>query len=206
MNQSQTFNRFGSFSNIVGGICVAIAYTFHPHHANPEVISGGFWLGIHVLFSLSLLFGVFGLFALFLKHIKRSGVIGLVGFILGVTSLMGISGLNFFEAFINPVIAIEYPEFVTRYGAGTTIGYVKFLFPVFGVLFLLGYVMFCVDMLKAKTVSRCALQLTVVGTLLFGIGLSGFLPMIVVQIGSVIFGSGLVSLGLTGWKQQENVA
>jgi len=200
MTQLQIFNRFGSVANIIGGICVAIAYTLHPHHANPEVISGGFWLGIHVLFSLSLLFGVFGLIALFLRHIQQSGVMGLVGFILAVTSLMGISGLNFFEAFINPVIAIESPEFVLRYGAGTTIGYVAFLFPVFGVLFLLGYVMFCADMMKAKTVNRYALQLTIIGTLVFGIGLSGFLPMFVVQVGSVIFGFSLVSLGLTGWK------
>ena len=203
MNPLQTFNRFGSVSNIVGGVCVAIAYTFHPHHATPEIVASDFWLGIHVLFSLSLLFGVFGLFALFLNHIKHSRVIGLIGFILGVTSLIGISGLNFFEAFINPILAIESPGFVNQYGAGSTIGYVTFLFPVFGVLFLLGYVLFCIDMLKAKTLNCYSLQLTIAGTLVFGIGLGGFLPMIVVQVGSIIFGAGLVSLGTTGWKQHR---
>ncbi len=76
-----------------------------------------------------------------------------------------------------------------------------FLFPILGVLFLLGYVLFCGDMLNAKTSNRRALQLTVAGTVVFGIGLSGFLPMIVVQLGSILFGSGLVYLGITEWKQ-----
>lgn len=200
MNPLQTFNRFGSFSNIVGGVCVAIAYTFHPHHATPEIVASDFWLGIHVLFSLSLLFGVFGLVALFVNHIRHSRTIGIIGFILSVTSLVGISGLNFFEAFINPILAIESPGFVSQYGAGTTIGYVTFLFPVFGLLFLLGYILFCIDMLKARALGRYSLQLTVVGTLVFGIGLSGFLPMIVVQVGSIIFGTGLVSLGISGMR------
>lgn len=203
MNQSQSFNRFGSISNIIGGICVAIAYTLHPHHATPDIIAGDFWLGIHVLFALSLLFGVFGLISLFVRHISQSRVIGMVGFIMGVTSLIGISGLNFFEAFINPVIAIESPEFVSQYGSGTTIGYVTFLFPVFGVLFLFGYVLFCIDMLKSNTINRLALQLTIAGTFVFGVGLSGFLPMIVVQAGSVLFGAGLVALGIAIWKKED---
>ena len=82
------------------------------------------------------------------------------------------------------------------------IGYVAFLFPVLGVLFLLGYVLFCVDMLKANTLNHYSLMLTIAGTLVFGIGLSGFLPMIVVQTGSVIFGAGLVSPGIAGWNQE----
>ena len=204
MNSLKTFNRFGSFSNIVGGVCVAIAYTLHPHHATPEIVSSGFWLGIHVLFALSLMFGVFGLVALFVNHVRHSKAIGIIGFILGVTSLIGIFGLNFFEAFINPILAVESPAFVSQYGAGTTIGYVSFLFPVFGLLFLLGYIFFCIDMLKAKTVGRYSLQLTIVGTLVFGIGLSGFLPMIVVQVGSILFGAGLVSLGISAMKAGQN--
>lgn len=195
------FNRFGAVANIVGGVCVGLAYTLHPHHATPDVIAGSFWLIIHVLFALSLLFGVFGLFALYQRHLHNSRLIGLAGFILAVISLVGISGLNFFEAFINPVIAIESPVFVHHYGAGTGIGHVSWLFPLLGLFFLLGYELFCVDMLRTKTVNRSVLILTMLGTLIFGIGLSGFFPMIVVQVGSIMFGLGLVSLGVSSYIQ-----
>ena len=59
---------------------------------------------------------------------------------------------------------------------------------------------------KAKTVSRYALSLTMVGTLVFGIGLSGFLPMIVVQLGSILFGLGLISLGFSSYRQVGELA
>ena len=200
------FNRFGSLANVMGGVCVAIAYTLHPHHATAEVVAGSFWLTIHVLFALSLMAGVFGLFALFLRHLPKSKLTGLVGFILAVVSLMGIAGLNFFEAFINPVLAIESPAFVQNHGAGTGIGHVSWIFPLLGIFFLLGYELFCFDLLTAGTIDRTALLLTMVGTLVFGIGLSGLLPMIVVQVGSILFGLGLLGLGVTSYRQHENPA
>ena len=196
MNIRESFDRIGAASNIIGGICVAIAYPLHPHHATPEVVAGDFWLNVHILFALSLLFGVFGLVALFQRHVDNGRMLGLIGFLLAVTSLIGISGLNFFEALINPVLAVESPDFVHHYGAGTGIGYVAILFPMLGVLFLLGYVFFCWDMIRAATTSRNALLLTIGGTVVFAIGLSGFLPMMVVKIGSILFGAGLVALGL----------
>lgn len=200
------FNRFGAVANIIGGICVAIAYTLHPHHATPEIIAGPFWLIIHVLFALSLVFGVFGLFALFLRHLPASSLVGLLGFLLAVVSLIGISGLNFFEAFVNPVIALEAPAFVREYGAGTGIGHVTWLFPLLGACFLLGYGLFCLDLFTARTVNRKAVLLTMLGTLVFGIGLSGLLPMIVVQVGSILFGAGLASLGVAGYRHPAAAA
>ena len=167
------FNRFGSLANVMGGVCVAIAYTLHPHHATAEVVAGSFWLTIHVLFALSLMAGVFGLFALFLRHLPKSKLTGLVGFILA---------------------------------AGTGIGYVSWIFPLLGIFFLLGYELFCFDLLTAGTIDRTALLLTMVGTLVFGIGLSGLLPMIVVQVGSILFGLGLLGLGVTSYRQHENPA
>ncbi len=196
MKTESLAKNFGGSAHVLGGTCVAIAYTLHPHHQSPEIVAGQFWLVIHVLFALSLIFGIFGLIGLFLLHMFRSRVSGFIGFLLAVTSLIGIFGLNYFEAFINPVLANEAPEFVTRYGAGTTIGLVEILFPAAGAMFLIGYVMLCVDMLRAKTLNRSVVILTIAGTLVFGLGLSGGFPMIVVKTGSVLFGSGLIGLGI----------
>jgi hypothetical protein len=193
---------FGGVAHVFGGLFVAIAYTLHPHHQTPEIIGGQFWLIIHILFALSLLFGIFGLIGLYQLHLKNSRVSGFVGFLLAVTSLIGIFGLNYYEAFINPVLAREAPAFVDSYGAGTGIGLVTYLFPVAGMMFLFGYELLCFDLLRAKTVNRYAVVLTIVGTLVFGLGLSGLFPMIVVKVGSVLFGSGLIGLGIVVINKQ----
>jgi hypothetical protein len=196
MNIEKLSKDIGGVAHIFGGIFVAVAYSLHPHHQTPEIIAGQFWLFIHILFALSLIFGIFGLIGLFQQHLKKSRLGGLIGFLLAVTSLTGIFGLNYFEAFINLVLAQQAPGFVSEYGAGTTIGLVKILFPMAGAMFLLGYVLLCVDMLRAKTLNRPVVVLTIAGTLVFGFGLSGFFPMIVVKVGSVLFGCGLIGLGI----------
>ncbi len=197
MRIENLMKNFTGTAHVFGGIFVAIAYTLHPHHQTADIISGPFWLLIHILFALSLVLGIFGLIGLYQLHIKSSQLSGFVGFFLAVTSLIGIFGLNYFEAFINPVLANEAPEFVKNYGAGTEIGLVAYLFPASGMLFLFGYLLLGVDLLRTKTVNHHAVKLTIAGTLVFGLGLSGYFPMIVVKIGSILFGSGLVALGIS---------
>ena len=60
-----------------------------------------------------------------------------------------------------------------------------------------------VDMLRAKTLNRKVVILTIAGTLVFGLGLSGLFPMIVVKVGSVLFGSGLIGLGIASIRSQS---
>lgn len=203
MNIETLMKNFGGIAHVFGGIFVALAYTLHPHHQTPEVISGSFWLIIHILFALSLLFGIFGLIGLYQQHIKNSRLIGFVGFLLAVFSLINIFGLNYFEAFINPVLANEAPEFVDSYGAGTEIGLVAYLFPTSGMMFLFGYLLLGADLLRARTVNHYAVILTMIGTLVFGLGLSGIFPMIVVKTGSILFGSGLLALGISVIRKDE---
>lgn len=56
------------------------------------------------------------------------------------------------------------------------------------------------EYLRAKTLPPGAAWLTIAGVVVFGAGLSGFLPMIVVRLGSVIFAMGLGWLGLALWR------
>jgi len=203
MNVVTASKKMAGLSNIFGGTLVGIAYVFHPHHQTPDVISSDFWLMIHILFALSLIFGIFGLIGIFQQHIQRSSLKGLVGFVLAVFSLIGIFGLNFYEAFINPVLAVESPEFVHQYGAGTEIGLVALLFPISGMCFLVGYGLLCFDIISAKSMNAACAGLTLLGTVVFGLGLSGFFPMVVVQAGSVLFGAGLICMGSTAIRNNQ---
>lgn len=188
--------RCGGYANIVGGVLVAIAYLTHPHDETPEVIASSYWLWTHVLFVFSLLFGVFGLIALMGHALRKASAMGLIGYVIAISSLILIFGLNYYETFINPVVAVEAPEFVSTYGAGLTIGLVGALFPISGSLFLVGYVLFSIDLLRTRQLGRGAPTLMIVGVVIFGSGLSGFFPMLVVQVGSVVFGIATAWMGV----------
>ena len=200
---AHTAIRWGGIANIFGGILVAAAYLLHPHHATPGVVMSGFWLLVHVLFVFSLLFGIFGLVALIAYHGQQGGRLGFAGFFMAATSLIMIFGLNYYETFIIPVVAREAPAFVEKYGAGETAGAVMFIFPLSGLLYIVGYVCLCIDFLRFRSLNHGGPILTIIGVLIFGIGLSGFVPMFAVKTGAVIFAAGLIGLGRELWKSKK---
>ena len=190
----------GPLGIVGGGGALAVAYLTHPPSASPAIVASTMWKWIHVGFMVSLICGIFLLFALLVQYFRSSGNIrGTVGFAMAVISLFFVFGLDYAEVFIFPTLAVEFPEVVAKYGDGTSMPSVAFAFPLAGVLFMVGFVLFGWELLKTQTVSASAAWLTIVGTVVFGIGLSGMLPMIVVKIGSVLFGGGLFLLGINLW-------
>lgn len=191
----------GGLANVVGGVCVAIAYGLHPPRALPEVVASGFWIVIHVLFMVSLLGGVFALFAFLAAYLRNGGtMLGVVGCCMATLSLILIFGLDYAEVFIFPVLATTFPEVILEYGDGTTMPSIAFAFPASGILFLLGYLIFSNELRKVNCVSPRSAIVLMTGTLVFGAGLSGFMPMIVVKIGAALFGLGLIWTGLSLYR------
>lgn len=198
--------RWAGGAGVLGGIALATAYLLHPPTASPEIVASAFWVAIHVGFMVSLLTGVFLLLALLREYLRSGGgVTGLIGCIIAIVSLVFVFGLDYAEVFIFPTLAIEFPSVVERYGDGTMMPSVAFAFPATGVLFVVGFVLFSSELFRTRAVSRAASLLTLVGTLVFGAGLSGFPPMIVVRLGATIFGAGLVWLGFSLLGKGRNV-
>jgi len=187
----------GAVLNFLGGLLVALGYVLHPHQMVADTIGTNYWVIVHFLFLFSLPFGVFGFIAMLAHYSESATKIGLIGFFLGITSLIIIFGMNYYETLIAPVLAIEESAFIDRTGAGLEIGLVALIFPLGGLMFLLGYVLFYYDMLKTKSLPPLGIKILIIGTIIFSIGLSGILPMIVVRIGSVIFGVGLMLVSIS---------
>lgn len=186
---------------VFGGFALAAAYLAHPPTAPPEVVASPLWIWVHVGFMTSLVGGIFLLIGLLTRYSQAGGGLsGFIGFAMSVTSLVFVFGLDYAEVFIFPTLAIEFPEVVTKYGDGTMMPSLAFAFPLTGMMFLAGFVLFGWQLGHVKAVSKNASLATIVGTLVFGAGLSGFLPMIVVRVGSVLFGIALVLLSLDLWK------
>jgi hypothetical protein len=140
--------------------------------------------------------------ALLAVYLRRGGgMSGFVGCALAIIALVFVAGLDYSEIFIFPTLAVEYPEVVVRYGDGTSMPSVAFAFPITGLLFLIGFVLFGWQLYAVSAVARLASIVTIVGTVVFAAGLSGMLPMLVVRTGAVIFGAGLALLGMSLWRQ-----
>jgi len=189
--------KMGAVLNFFGGLLVALGYVLHPHQMVADTIGTNYWVIVHFLFLFSLPFGVFGFIAMLTHYSKSATNIGLIGFFLGITSLIIIFGMNYYETLIAPVLALEEPAFIDRTGAGLEIGLITLIFPLGGLMFLLGYVLFYYDMLKTKSLPPLGIKVLIIGTIIFSIGLSGILPMIVVRAGSVIFGIGLMLVSIS---------
>ena len=190
--------RSGGMANVVGGIFVAAAYLLHPPVPSPDVVSSSIWMVVHVGFMISLIGGIFALFAFLAAYLQKGGgPLGAVACLMAVTSLILIFGLDYAEVFIFPVLATEFPDVVIKYGDGTMMPSVAFAFPLSGIFFLVGYLLFSYALKKNECISNYSALMLMVGTLIFGIGLSGFVPMLVVRIGSVLFGIGLIWTGLS---------
>lgn len=196
--------RFAGLLGIVGGIALAAAYVTHPPNAPPDIVASTVWIWVHVGFMISLLCGVFLLIALIVRYFRfGGGMAGFAGFAMAIVSLIFVFGLDYAEVFIFPTLAVEFPEVVTRYGDGTMMPSVAFAFPLTGVLFLTGFVLFAWELYRTRTVPPTASLLTLFGTVVFGAGLSGVFPMIVVRIGAVLFGAGLAALGMSLWAGEK---
>ena len=189
---------WGGIANVFGGLFVAFAYVFHPPDATPTVVASQLWIFVHVGFMLSLLGGVLALFAFLGSYLRKGGgLTGVLACTMAVISLISIFGLDYAEVFIFPTLAIEFPEVVLKYGDGTLMPSVAFAFPLSGVFFFVGYVLFSHELQKRHCISKNSAVMLMGGTLIFGIGLSGMVPMLVLRFGSVLFGLGLIWTGLS---------
>ena len=194
---SSKLNQAAAPLGIVGGVALAAAYLTHPPSAPPDVVASALWIWIHVGFMISLLAGVFLLVLLVAGYVTAGGRWpGIVAFVFAATSLIFVFGLDYSEVFIFPTLAVEFPEVVVKYGDGTSMPSVAFAFPATGALFVVGFVLMAWELAKVGVISKGACWLTIVGTLVFGAGLSGFFPMFVVRLGSVVYGAGLAWLGV----------
>lgn len=193
--------RLAGLAGIGGGLALMAAYLAHPPAASPEIVGSASWIWIHAGFMVSLLAGIFLLVALLQRYFAAGGgMTGFAGFAMALVSLVFVFGLDYAEVFIFPTLAVEFPAVVRAYGDGTSMPSVAFAFPAAGALFLAGFVLFGWELLRTNAVSKSAAALTILGTIVFGIGLSGQVPMLVVRVGAVVYGGGLVWLGVDLWR------
>ncbi|WP_299409800.1 hypothetical protein [Acaryochloris sp. IP29b_bin.148] len=198
VKKEPAFINLGNFLFIPAGLLLIFSYGLHPEKPfTLEVVSSPFWVMIHGAFLLSLLCGIFSVFSALARYLGNptSSALGVFGACLGVVGLFLTGGLDYAETFIFPTLVIDFPAVLEKYGAGNTMPSAAFALPAVGLLTILGYIILSFELYRTRCIPAWVGRLTIVGALIFGVGLSGFGLIFFAKAGAVIFGLGLISLG-----------
>ena len=196
------FIRSGGFLIIVSGLALGYSYVSHPELMPPEVIASSSWFWIHILFAVSLILGLLGTTALYAVSAQRTGLLGLTGYLLLFVGMMMIFGLDYYEIFIAPFLAENYPQVITDWGAGDTMGMVAIAFPLSGSLTVVGYAQLGWAWKRAGVVPGAIAITLIVTALAFGVGLSPLGGIQLARITAALFGAALVAVGIAALMQK----
>ena len=196
----ENLHRAASIGFMAAGLLLGFSYISHPHHMTATTIASANWIVIHTMFLLSLLAGMLGTIGFYLWSARSTGLLGIIGFLAAFVGLMLISGLDYYEVFIAPFLAIEFPEVINKHGAGDKMGPVALAFPISGLLTVMGYMLLAFAKLRASVFSAASLVALLVSAATFGFGLSPLGGLLAARITALLFGICLVWSGWEYWR------
>lgn len=191
--------RWGGLATIVGGIVLAVGELLHPKNEAANVTTS-LWVISHELILVSLVLSIAGLFAVYTRQNREVGSLGFIGFLLAYVTMLSFIGIVYFEAFFNPVLAAQVPEFVQKMMSQEPSGTLGAIFLASGLLFSLGWLLFGFATLRARIFPRWGAILALVGGAF--LGLEPLLPQSIQKVPAVVFGLALVWLGYFLWSER----
>ena len=188
---------------VMGGLCLAAFVLVHPWDQllGAEIARTASWRiahGLHFIGAAFTLLGLPGLFAQQRESLPRWGVVGFVLSLLGNAMFLGTGMIT---AFIWPMLAFYAPLCI---GVGGPIFGSPLSLPAFSltaVLIVSGYVLFGFATLRAGVLPRVATVVLVIGAILGMLPPHpvGALPWWGLVFGGVLYGIGLIWLGVFLW-------
>ena len=198
--------RWCGIALIVGGVLMVVATLLHPSRetAMTIVASESRLVAAHVVYTLAWLLVLLGLPGLYAAQRGGIGRLGLVGFLTAFsgTYLIAVTG-NI--GFLAPVLAKQSPAVLDSISQYLPVVIINGLAAI---LFMVGYVLFGVAMIRAATLARWAGILVAVGApahlLGFGIAqLASTAAWLIAILGSVSLGAGLAWPGYRLWHAPD---
>jgi hypothetical protein len=195
--------RWCGMALVAAGVLMVVATLLHPSRetATAIVASEPRLVAAHVLYTVAWLLVLLGLPGLYAAHRGGMGRLGLVGFLTAFTGtyLIAVTG-NF--GFLAPVLAKQSPAVLDSINQYLPVVIVNGLAAI---LFMIGYVLFGVAMIKTSTLPRWSGVLVAVGAPahLLGFGIAQLVSTAawpIAILGSVGLGAGLAWPGYRLWR------
>jgi hypothetical protein len=195
--------RWAGMALVVAGVLMVVATVLHPSRETTTTIvaSEVGLVAAHVLYTLSWLLVLLGLPGLYLAQRDAIGRLGLVGFLTAFlgTYLIAVTG-NF--GFLAPVLAKQSPAVLDSINQYPPVVIINGLAAI---LFMIGYVLFGVAMIRTGALPRWSGVLVAVGATahLLGFGIAQLVTTAawpIAILGSVSLGAGLAWPGCRLWR------
>jgi hypothetical protein len=184
----------------MSGVAFALFMLLHPYDelAGVHGPHSATWVPSHTFHFLGALLGLFGLLAVREHLIPPGSRWGTVAFAIAFTGTAMFVGTGMITAFVWPVIAHHDPSFVASSGPMFTDPLTARSIEVTYILMVVGYVLLAFALTRARLLSALDSAAVGVGILLFSAPVEpvGPVPWMVRVVGGVIFGAGLIRLGL----------
>ena len=189
--------RWSGLPNVAAGVLVALFLLLHPERHAAGTLGGAYEI-LHLIGVLSVILALLGLIGLYAVHVHQGGYLGLVGFLLAFTGTALRGAVAFFDGFVVPILAVQAPDLLNNLQSAFPWPAIA-VFPLTSACFILGFLLFGMMLLRAAALPRPGAVFLVLGAPLLGLGpLSA--PLILPQIGSLLFGAGQIWLGVALWK------
>jgi len=189
--------RWSGLTLVAAGLLFGLFPFAHPNH-DPEGFSGARWLPAHLMPNVGAIIALFGLIGIFARQLRAAGWLGVVAFVASIIGTASfVSGLMI-EAFIIPYMGLTFPELVLDDAPPPGIGDA---FLVIRMLFMLGFVLLGLSVMRARVLPRGIGVLLIVATLINSFG-EMLLGEAAFYLGSVMFGMALGWLGYALWTDR----
>lgn len=208
INRLAPLFRWCGMALVAGGVLMVVATLLHPSRetATTIVATESRLVAAHVAYTLAWLLVLLGLPGLYAAQRGRMGRLGLVGFLIAFTGtyLIAVTG-NF--GFIAPVLAKQSPAVLNSINQYSPVVIINGLAAI---LFMIGYILFGVAMIRTATPPRWAGILVAVGAPahLLGFGMAQLVSTavwLVAILGSLSLGAGLAWPGYRLWTASDGL-
>lgn len=199
--------RFGGATNIIAGSLLLLWWILMgimlPQAEAMEnfnlIVTHSNWIPINIIGFISVLIFSISLFLLYKIISEQLNKTGFIGFILGEIGIIWFACIQYYETFIWPLVGQLHPELVKIEGA-LVFGNYLLMVPLIisGLVLGIGYLLFCIDLLKHNIIQRHIVWFLLIGVLLFGNGI-----MIPIRtIGLILLVYSLIRVGLLQYKEK----
>jgi hypothetical protein len=189
---ASTLNRCAGLAGLASGLLISLAFVVHPK-ANAQGMQSGIYVPLHVVILLCVVPALLCLTAAYLPRAEQLGVLGLVGFALSFSGLALLTVVMALDGLVSPLLKAHGAGNLRDIFTGSAIYAVMTLQ---GVLLALGFALFGLAIIRARSPLRWATLLAAVGA--FTLGVQTAAPFWLESRGGLNLGGALLGLGI-GW-------
>ncbi len=207
---TDTLIRWSGRAGLLGGILLALNFLFLPGGADPAPATVQLhtpYAAEHSLAVFGLVLILFGLTGIYTVQAQAVGRLGLLGYVLSFVACALLVGVSYSDAYVYPTVAAAAPHLFDLAGALVN-GPIVLAYALPSVGLLLGALLLGVATLRAQKLSRAATLCFLLGAVLLNLPPQpqGPVPLLVIDLGAVVWAVGLGWLGLTLERASKQAA